>query len=147
MRKFLFGLVVGLAVLANIAATGTSEANGIAIATIFGLILPFLLKHVPAVGKYMWAITIGAAFVTAVGAELLSGELDIANLQGASVPVLLATFMSVYGLSQALFSLLKQSPTTAPAVTEPVPAPVVVPAPAPAPAVDPTVAPPVAPAA
>lgn len=120
MRRLLAGIAIGLALLLNIAATGTSEADAIAIAAVFGVVATFVYKKVPAVGHYMVTITVVASFVIAVVSELLSQELKISNLQGSIDPTqLLLQFMSVYGLGQFLFASLKQSPKTVALVTEP----------------------------
>jgi hypothetical protein len=114
-RLLLIGAVLG-AWVANIAATGQSEQNAIAIATVIGLLLPFVLKLVPQAGHAMVAITVVAAFVAAVAAELLSGELSLSNLGALDTQTLLGLFMSVYGLSQLVYSTLTQKPATTVAV-------------------------------
>jgi hypothetical protein len=111
----LLGLVM-LVVLVCMAATGGSLANAIAIAGVAAVIIPFALKLVPAAGKYMIAICVGTSLLIAVGAELASGEIVLSNLSATDVPTLLAIFLSVEGLSQRLYSILTQSPTTAKAV-------------------------------
>jgi hypothetical protein len=100
-----------------IAATGGSQSTAIALATVAALILPFVLKYVPAVGHYMVAITLIVSLVVAVLAELISGELVLSNLQSTNATTVLAMFLSVYALSQVVYSVLAQSPKTAPAVT------------------------------
>jgi hypothetical protein len=111
--------LVGLALLVILvatAATGGSLAVAIAIAGVAAVVIPFVLKLVPAVGKYMIAICVGTSLVIAVAAELFSGEIVLSNLQATDVTTLLAIFLSVEGLSQRLYSILIQSPKTAPAV-------------------------------
>lgn len=111
----LLGFVL-LVVLVSTAATGGSLANAMAIAGVAALILPFGLKLIPAAGKYMIAICVVASLVIAVAAELASGEIVLSNLSATDMPTLLAIFLSVEGLSQRLYSILIQSPTTAKAV-------------------------------
>ena len=117
MKRLLFVLgLMGLwFVLA--AATGGSQSTAIAIATVVALILPFVLKYVPAAGHYMVGITLIVSFVVAVLAELVSGEIDLSKLGSIDPTALLAMFLSVYGLSQVVYALLTQSPKTASAVT------------------------------
>ena len=76
LRRILFGLAIVGAVLVNVAATGSSQADAIAIATVMGFALPFLYKYLPQVGHYMVAITVVASALTAVAAELYSGEFE-----------------------------------------------------------------------
>src|SRR5881392_935022 len=104
IRKLLFGIGVFAVVLVTMAASGASQANAIALSTIAGIILPLVLKYVPAAGHYMVAITVGASLVVAVLAELMSGELVLNNLQGMDTSALLAAFVLVYGLSQFVYS-------------------------------------------
>jgi hypothetical protein len=123
LRRFLLvGAVLGAWVV-NIAASGTSQSNAIALATVAGLLLPFVFKAIPAAGHYMVAIVVGISFAVAVGAMLISGELDINQLQSANTTTLLGLFMTVYGLGQFVYSTLTQSSKTAGAVTEPTPVP------------------------
>lgn len=117
-RLLLIGVVLG-AWLFNIAASGTSQENAIAIATIAGLVLPFFFKLIPAAGHYMIAIVVVISFLAAAGAMLLSGELDLSKLQTADTGTLLGLFMTVYGLGQFVYSTLTQHPDTTGAVTEP----------------------------
>jgi hypothetical protein len=117
-RFLLIGVVLGAWVV-NVAASGTSQSNAIALATVAGLLLPFVFKAIPAAGHYMVAIVVGVSFLVAVGAMLLSGELDLSQLQAANTTTLLGLFMTVYGLGQLVYSALTQSPKTAVAVTEP----------------------------
>ncbi len=141
-RLLLIGVVL-VAWVVNIAASGTSQENAIAIATIAGLVLPFLFKLVPAAGHYMIAIIVTVSFLAAAGAMVLSGDLDLTRLQQANTTALLGLFMEVYGLGQFVYSVLTQHPATVNAVSEPnappIPpdapgAPPVIPVPAPAPA-------------
>jgi hypothetical protein len=117
MRRFLVG-VFGLLVVLQIAATpaDASLATALAIAGVGGVALPFLLKLVPAAGKYMVAICVVASLVIALVAEVASGEIVLSNLSATNVPALIAIFLSVEGLSQRLYSILIQSPATAKAV-------------------------------
>lgn len=118
LRKIFVTVLAALAVGANIAATGTSQANAIAMITIAGLGLPFLFKLVPSAGHWMVAITVVVSLLASIGAEVLSGELVLSALPKADVPTLLASFLSVYGLTQFLYALLTQSPKTTSAVSE-----------------------------
>src|SRR5258708_2681983 len=115
-RLLLFALVV-VGWLLLTAATGSSQATAIAIASLVALSLPFVYKYVPAVGHYMGAITLVVSLLVAVGAELLTGELVLQNLQNADGTTLFALFLGVYGLSQAVYAALTQAPSTAKLVT------------------------------
>ena len=117
MKRLLVLTFGVLGSLLLIAATGGSQSTAIAIAAVAGLILPLVLKYVPAAGHYMVAITLVASLVVAVLAELISGELVLSDLQKADPTTLFAMFLSVYGLSQVVYSALTQSPKTAGAVT------------------------------
>lgn len=114
-------LAAGLLILAmaflSIAATGQSEQNAAAIASIAGVLLPLVLKYVPAAGHYMVAISLGASAVIAVIAEVASGEVVLTNLSATNGQVLLLTALSVWGLSQIVYATLTQSPKTTGAVT------------------------------
>lgn len=108
VRLILFALFV---FAVNVAASGSSQQNAIAIISVLGLVLPFLYKYVPAAGKYMVAITLVVSIIAAAVAEVLSGEVNISNLQ-ANPSLLYLSALSVYGLSQFIFATLKQSPKT-----------------------------------
>jgi hypothetical protein len=125
-RLLLIGVVLSAWVV-NIAASGSSQENAIAIATIAGLVLPFLFKYVPKAGHYMIAIVVAVSALAAVGAMLLSGDLDIEHLQNLNTTALLGLFMTVYGLGQLVWSILTQHPDTQGAVTDPAPVPTPVP--------------------
>jgi uncharacterized membrane protein (DUF441 family) len=117
MKRLLFVALVPMAWLLLIGATGGSQSTAIAIATVVALVLPFALKYIPAAGHYMVAITLGASLVVAVLAEVATGEIVLSNLQATNATALLAMFLSVYGLSQVVYSLLAQSSKTAATVT------------------------------
>ena len=117
MRRLMVLALVLMAWLLLTAATGSSQATAIAIASIVALILPFVYKYVPAVGHYMVALTLVVSLLVAVGAELLTGELVLSQLQSVDGTTLFALFLGVYGLSQAVYAALTQSPKTATAVT------------------------------
>jgi hypothetical protein len=106
-----------LAVFLNIAATGQSEQNAAAIAGVAGVLLPLALKYVPAAGHYMVAISLAAAVVISVVAEVASGEVVLSNLSATNGQALLLMALSVWGLSQIVYATLTQSPKTASAVT------------------------------
>lgn len=119
MKRLMVGLglfVIWLMLTAAVALADKSLATALAIAGAAAVVLPFLLKLVPAAGKYMIAICVAASLLIAVGAEIASGEIDFQNLSATNVPALIAIFLSVEGLSQRIYSILIQSPKTAPAV-------------------------------
>lgn len=105
-----------LVVFVNIAATGKSQANAIAIASFLGFALPFVYKYIPAAGHYMVVITVVVSIVGALVSEVLSGEVSLTSLQKTDPSVLYLSVLNVYGLSQFMFSLLTQSNKTAKAV-------------------------------
>jgi hypothetical protein len=109
----LLGLFVFVAVFVAMAATGTSASNAVAIAGVLAVLLPFGLKIVPAAGHYMVAISMAASVVVAAIAEIASGEIVLSNLSATNGSLLLATVLSVYALSQAVYAILTQSPKTA----------------------------------
>ena len=115
MRRFV--LFLALAVLMGVAATGGSEQTAVAIVAIAGVLLPLVLKYIPAAGHYMVAITLAASAVIAVIAEIASGEIVLANLSATNGQQLLVTALSVWGLSQVVYATLTQSPKTVNAVT------------------------------
>jgi hypothetical protein len=117
MKKLLLLAIVATVWSSLIAATGGSQSTAIAIAGVVGLLLPFGLKLVPAAGHYMVGITLGSSLLVAVVAEVVTGEIDVSNLQATNATALLAMFLSVYGLSQAVYAVLTQSPKTASVVT------------------------------
>jgi hypothetical protein len=117
LRKILLPLVLAAILLVNIAATGSSQANAIAIASVVGLALPFLYKVFPVAGHYMVIITVVVSVICAVVAEVAGGEIKLSNFQGTlDTTHLYLIVMSVYGLSQFMFAFLTQSPKTAKAV-------------------------------
>jgi hypothetical protein len=117
MKRLLLLALVVFGWVLLIAATGGSQSTAIALAAVAGLILPFVLKYVPAVGHYMVAITLIVSLVVAVLAMLISGELVLSKLQSTDAATLFALFLSVYALSQVVYAALTQSPKTASAVT------------------------------
>lgn len=117
IRLLRYLLVVVVFVLVNVAATGTSQANAIAFASAFGVILALTGKYIPAVGHRMVGIVVVLSFVLAIVAEVASKEISLSNLQSTDPAHLLTAFLSVWGLSQFLFATLTQSTKTAKAVT------------------------------
>jgi O-antigen ligase len=107
-RRFKLALFVGLVVfilLTQVAATGTATA--LAIAAAVGIIAPFILKFVPAAGRYMLAITALVSVVIAIAAELISGDVNLSNLDVTKIGELcIATF----GVTQAVFAYFKDHP-------------------------------------
>jgi len=110
-----FGVAVTYAMI--MAASGGSQSTAIAIAGVVGVLLPFVLKLVPAAGHYMVGITLGASLLVALLAEAVSGEIVLSNLKSTDAATLLGLFLSVWGLSQIVYATLTQSPKTAGAVT------------------------------
>ena len=117
MKRLLVGIVVLVIWVTTVAASAASQSSALAIAGVIGVILPFILKLVPAAGHYMIAITLVASLLVAVLAELVSGELVLSSLQKTDPVALFTLFMSVWGLSQVVYAILIQSPKTAGAVT------------------------------
>ena len=120
MRRVPLLLVLGALALVMVTAAAPADASlatALGIAGVAALILPFVLKLVPAAGKYMIAICVVASLLIAVGSMVASGEIVLDNLRATDLPTLLAIFLSVEGLSQRLYSILIQSPETARAVT------------------------------
>lgn len=116
IRRILTLVVLVIAIFLITAATSGSETTAATIAGIAGVVLPLVLKFVPAAGHYMVAITLVASLLIAGGAELASGELVLTNLNAGDLPALLTTALSVWGLSQIVYATLTQSPKTAKAV-------------------------------
>jgi len=114
MRRFLLILMIVGIGLVNIAASGTSEQNAIAIASVAGFVLTFLYKFLPQAGHYMVAITVAVSILAALGAMVASGELSLSHVDVSSLYV---TAMSAYGISQLVYATLTQSPKTVNAVT------------------------------
>lgn len=115
--RFMLGLMVFLIWLLTVAAAGGSQSTAIALAGVAGVILPFVLKLVPAAGHYMVLIALGASLFIAVLAEIISGEIVLSHLQSTDPKTLFALFLSVWGLSQIVYATLSQSPKTAGAVS------------------------------
>lgn len=114
MKRQLLAFSVALAVWVVLtAASASSQSTAIAIASIVGIVLPFVLKFIPAAGHYMLLITLGVSLLVAVAAELISGEIVLSNLQAVDAKTLFALFLSVWGLSQIVYAALSQSPKTA----------------------------------
>jgi len=114
VRRFILVAFVLALYVVNIAASGTSEQNAIAIASVVGLVLPFVYKLIPAAGHYMVAITVGVSVVVALVAMVTSGELALDHVDLSSLYV---TAMSVYGLSQFVYATLTQKRSTEGAVS------------------------------
>lgn len=113
MRRLLFfSLVVGVFLL-NVAASGTSEQNAIAIASAAGLALTFVYKYIPTAGHYMVAITVAVSILAGLGGMIWSGELSLSHLDLTNLYV---TAISAYGISQLAYATLTQSPKTIKAV-------------------------------
>lgn len=117
MKRLMVGLGFFVIWLMLTAASPASQASALAIAGVAGVILSFVAKYVPAVGRWMVVITLASSFGIAVLAELVTGELVLTKLQSADPATLFAAFMSAWGLSQLTYAWLTQSPKTAGAVT------------------------------
>jgi hypothetical protein len=110
-RSFLpLWLLAGLAVL-TIGATANDLALQIAGVIVLGapLLMPFVLKYVPAAGGWMVAISYGVSLVVAIVAGLVSGAVKLTDLSTA--PGALAASMAVYGLSQLVYNIFKAHKT------------------------------------
>lgn len=116
MRKVFLFVGLGGVWFALTAATEASQTTALAIAGVVAVLLPLVLKAVPAAGHWMVGITLAASLVVAVISEWISGELVLSNLQGTDVQALFTLFLSVWGLSQIVYATLSQSPKTAGAV-------------------------------
>src|SRR5690349_5993130 len=104
MRRLLI-IVIGFALyVALIAASAASQSSALEIAAVVGLVLPFVLKLVPAAGHYMVAITLVVSLLVAVIAEAFTGELVLSNLSHTDYASLFTIFMSVWGLSQVVYA-------------------------------------------
>lgn len=97
-------------------ASAQTEQTAFGIAGVAAIILPFILKIVPAAGHYMIAICMISSLIIAAASMLLSGEAKFDDLQHTDVPTLLVLFLTVEALSQRLYSILIQSPKTEAAV-------------------------------
>lgn len=113
MRRILFAVLILLALFTTIAATTDSAETAAKITAVAGVILPFLLKLVPAAGHYMVAITLAASLLIAGVAMWYTGELVLTNLSATNLPLLLSTALSAWGLSQIVYATLTQHPSTA----------------------------------
>lgn len=109
-RLLLVSLFVGAWLIAT-AATSTDTAIQIAGVIVIGapLLLPFLLKALPAAGGWMVGISYGASLVVAIAAGLVSGALKLSDLNTA--PGVIAASMAVYGLSQLVYNIFKANKT------------------------------------
>src|SRR5467141_1080375 len=112
MRR-LFILAAAIALwLVLTAAAPASTSSALAIAGVVGVLLPLVLKFVPAAGHYMIAITLIVSLLVAVIAEVVTGELVLSDLSKTDYAALFTIFMSVWGLSQVVYATLAQSPKT-----------------------------------
>jgi len=110
-RRLAFLVLVVVALFSVIgAAAPTSTETAVNIATIvLTLALPFIpLAHLPFSGKQMVAISMVAAFILAVIANFITGDLKMSDLSGGALP-LLVKFGLVWGGTQAVFQLFKDS--------------------------------------
>jgi hypothetical protein len=98
------------------ASTDASQTTALGIAGVVGVLLPFILKYVPASGGWMVGITLAISLLVAVVAEIVTGEIVLSDLQHTDAGHLFAVFMSVWGLSQVVYASLTQHPATANAV-------------------------------
>jgi hypothetical protein len=108
-KRLLFVLVVLTLALTQIAATGAETATQIATAILIAapLVLPLVLKYVPLDGTKMTVLTYAISVVVAIVAGIASGMLKSGDL--SSAPGLLAAGTAVFGLSQLVFGILKNS--------------------------------------
>lgn len=109
-RKLIF-LILGLSALLSIMGVGpTTTVIAVNIATaVVAIALPFLpLAHLNLSGPKMVAVSMVAAFVVAVGASLITGDLKLADLSGSFLP-LLEKFTIIWTAQQAVFQLFKDS--------------------------------------
>jgi len=104
-----FALLLLMTIAADAAAPSSTAIAGAAM-LLWGLLSPFILKHVPAEGDWMKVISFGVTFLVAAAALLLSGE---AHVDVGSAASILAFTFTAYGMQQALWNALKDSSRSA----------------------------------
>lgn len=111
MFRLLALLVLGVAVLLSItAAAPTSTEVAVQITTVALMIaVPFVpLAHLPLTGPQMVVASMVLAFVVALAAQLITGELSTSDLQAGAGPLMLE-FGKLWAIQQAVFQLFKDA--------------------------------------
>jgi len=106
LKLALYGLFV-LLVLSQIAATG--QATALAIATVVGIIAPFVLRFIPLKDTQMVLLTQALSVVIAVVAGLISGDINLSNL-GADPAAIVGLVGWTYAVTQAVYNYFKDHP-------------------------------------
>jgi hypothetical protein len=118
--RFPILLVLILAIALTLTAAAPPDSTTLAVniaAAILAIGVPFLpLAQLHLDGPKMYAVSAVAAFVIAVGASLLTGDLKVADLQGGTLP-LLEKFTIIFTASQSVFQLFKDHATVGPYLT------------------------------
>jgi hypothetical protein len=107
-----------LAVLSVLGAGPTSAEVATNIVTVLLMVIaPFLpLAHLHLSGPQMVLASMASAFIVAIAAQLITGDLKTSDLQGGIGP-LLFEFGKLWAIEQGVFQLLKDSPTVGPLLT------------------------------
>ncbi len=111
MRNLLAVLMLVLLALIWLVVTGASAdtiqiANAITTFVVI-VVLPLLLKYVKLDGPMMAGVTYAVSFAIALVAALLSGELQLSQLNGGSAADLFAFATALYGIQQLVYAAIK----------------------------------------
>ena len=128
LRLIGYGVLGVLALLSILGVGPTSTEVAVNIVTIGLMVLaPFApLAHIKLDGPQMVLASMVVAFVVAVIAQIITGELKTSDLQGGAGPLLLE-FGKLWAVQQGVFQLLKDKTpalTSAPILVAPTGAPV-----------------------
>ena len=112
MRRLLTAWVLlGLWFLLTAASAQTVNiANGLVTFLVI-VVLPVVAKYVKLDGPAMAALVYVLSFAVALVAALLSGELSLSSLNGASIVQVLMFATALYGVQQVVFQLIKDHST------------------------------------
>jgi len=105
-----FGIIVLGLVLFVFLSASTGQATALAIASVVGIVAPFVLKLVPQAGRYMLIITAVVAIAIAIVAELVSGEVRLSDLQATDPGSLYKTIGVTFAVMQFVFAYFKDHP-------------------------------------
>jgi hypothetical protein len=119
IRRVVLGAILVLAAVLSVAAAApdsTTVAVNI-ITVLLMLAAPFLpLAQFHLDGPKMVLLSMGVAFIVALGAQLITGDLRASDLQGGVGPLFLE-FGKLWGIQQGVFQLIKDHPTVGPLLT------------------------------
>ena len=110
-RALAFLTLGGLALLSILGATAPSSTDvAVNIATILLMVVtPFApLAHLPLTGPQMVVASMVVAFVVALAAQLITGELKTSDLAGGAGPLFLE-FGKLWAIQQGVYQLFKDA--------------------------------------